>query len=95
MSSKIKSVWICSECGYESLKWNGQCPACGEWNTFSEEIKDTSKQTTMSYQKSGVYEKPILLNQIKNDDEKKPVVGMYFSLCSRGLCTGRSGIDAC
>lgn len=62
---KIKSVWICSECGYESLKWNGQCPACGEWNTFSEEIKDTSKQTTMSYQKSGVYEKPILLNQIK------------------------------
>ena len=31
----------------------------------------------------------------KKDDEKKPVVGMYFSLCGRGLCTGRSGIDAC
>lgn len=76
MSSKIKSVWICSECGYESLKWNGQCPACGEWNTFSEEIKDTSKQTTMSYQKSGVYEKPILLNQIKNDDESRYKTGL-------------------
>ena len=76
MSSKIKSVWICSDCGYESLKWNGQCPACGEWNTFSEEIKDTSKQTTMSYQKSGVYEKPILLNQIKNDDESRYKTGL-------------------
>ena len=76
MSSKIKSVWICSECGYESLKWNGQCPACGEWNSFSEEIKDTSKQTTMSYQKSGVYEKPILLNQIKNDDESRYKTGL-------------------
>lgn len=71
MSSKIKTVWVCAECGYESPKWNGQCPACGEWNTFNEEIKDTSKQAPKFYQKSGVYEKPILLNQIKNDDESR------------------------
>ena len=31
----------------------------------------------------------------KKGDEKKPVVGMYFSLCCRGLCARRSGIDAC
>lgn len=37
MASKIKSVYICSECGYESPKWYGKCPSCGEWNTMNEE----------------------------------------------------------
>ena len=41
--AKIKSVYICSECGYESPKWMGKCPSCGEWNTMNEEIRDTAK----------------------------------------------------
>ena len=40
--AKIKSVYICSECGHESPKWYGKCPSCGEWNTMNEEIKDTA-----------------------------------------------------
>lgn len=39
MIKKQKSVYICSQCGYESPKWYGKCPGCGEWNTFNEEIK--------------------------------------------------------
>ena len=39
MAGKAKSVYICSECGYESPKWFGCCPGCGEWNTMNEEIK--------------------------------------------------------
>lgn len=31
MAGKAKSVYICSECGYESPKWFGCCPGCGEW----------------------------------------------------------------
>ena len=76
MSSKIKSVWICSECGYESLKWNGQCPACGEWNTFNEEIKNVSKSTIKFSQKNGIYEKPVLLTQIINSDESRYKTGL-------------------
>ena len=34
--AKVKSVFICRECGYEATKWNGKCPACGEWNTLEE-----------------------------------------------------------
>lgn len=34
--AKLKQVYICSNCGYESSKWNGKCPNCGEWNTFEE-----------------------------------------------------------
>lgn len=42
MAGKAKSVYICSECGYESPKWFGCCPGCGEWNTMNEEIKRPS-----------------------------------------------------
>lgn len=38
MSGKTKSVYICSECGFESPKWYGKCPGCGQWNTMNEEI---------------------------------------------------------
>ena len=34
--AKLKQVYVCSSCGYESSKWNGRCPNCGEWNTFEE-----------------------------------------------------------
>ena len=36
--SKVKKAWFCSHCGAESTKWLGRCPACGEWNTYAEEI---------------------------------------------------------
>ncbi len=36
--AKQKSVYICSECGYESSKWYGKCPSCNEWNTLNEEV---------------------------------------------------------
>ena len=52
MASKIKSVYICAECGYESPKWYGKCPSCGEWNTMNEEIKDTSKQSATAKTRS-------------------------------------------
>ncbi len=39
MPPKAKTVYVCSECGYVSPKWNGQCPECGNWNTFVEEIQ--------------------------------------------------------
>ena len=49
MASKIKTVYICNQCGYESAKWFGQCPGCGEWNTMTEEVKSVSaKQSAVS-----------------------------------------------
>ena len=38
--AKIKSIFTCQKCGYESPKWLGKCPDCNEWNTFVEEVKD-------------------------------------------------------
>ena len=37
MAKKLATVFVCNECGYESSKWLGKCPACNNWNTFVEE----------------------------------------------------------
>ncbi|WP_100400572.1 DNA repair protein RadA [Bacillus sp. FJAT-44742] len=42
--AKIKTKFICQECGYESSKWMGRCPGCQNWNTMVEEIEDKKKQ---------------------------------------------------
>lgn len=46
--AKTKSVYICSQCGYESSKWNGKCPGCGEWNTFEETIQTSARNGSAS-----------------------------------------------
>ncbi len=35
---KTKNIYICSECGYQSVKWLGKCPGCNRWNTLQETI---------------------------------------------------------
>ncbi len=42
--AKIKIKYICSNCGYESLRWLGKCPECDSWNSFTEEIIEKSKR---------------------------------------------------
>ena len=41
MAKTNKTVFVCNECGYESSKWLGKCPACNSWNTFFEQKIDT------------------------------------------------------
>jgi DNA repair protein RadA/Sms len=42
--AKVKVKYICSNCGYESLRWLGKCPECEEWNSFTEEILENSRR---------------------------------------------------
>ena len=48
--AKVKTKYICQECGYETGKWLGRCPSCSNFSTFSEEIieKTSAKTTTIS-----------------------------------------------
>lgn len=43
--AKIKSKFVCQECGYETAKWLGKCPSCSEWNTFVEEFETKASDT--------------------------------------------------
>ncbi len=38
MASKTKTSYVCSQCGYESIKWYGKCPECGKWNSMEEQV---------------------------------------------------------
>lgn len=73
--AKVKSAFVCSECGYESPKWNGKCPSCGEWNTMNEEI--VSKQDNFTFaKKQSVYTKPVSIIEISTKDEHRYVTGI-------------------
>ena len=53
--SKTKSSFFCQQCGYESAKWLGKCPACQEWNSFVEEIKQpVTKQNSTPWKEENV-----------------------------------------
>lgn len=71
--AKLKSVYFCSQCGYESPKWMGKCPSCGEWSTFVEELvrKDvmSKQEDTRSFQ--SVRSEPQQLREIRADEEPR------------------------
>ena len=62
--AKAKSLYICSACGYESVKWYGCCPGCGEWNTMNEEILSQSVSTRSSNVKAA---SALKLDEIQSD----------------------------
>ncbi len=66
--AKVKSVYICSQCGYESPKWYGKCPSCGEWNTMNEEVKDYSKPEVSTH-RTASYAPPVGIRDISTADE--------------------------
>ena len=66
------TVFFCQECGYESSKWMGQCPACKEWNTFVEEVVDKKSAGTLAKQKATASEAKVLpLSQIEMTYDKR------------------------
>ncbi|MBE6314543.1 MAG: DNA repair protein RadA [Bacteroidales bacterium] len=71
MSNKVKNIFFCSNCGHESAKWLGKCPACGEWNTFVEEKVVVSKKLSIKGKQGGLVESssPIKISEIEINDE--------------------------
>ncbi len=68
MATKIKTVFFCQDCGYESSKWMGQCPGCKAWNTFVEETVKPVKTSGLS---SGTNVKPVSLSEIEIGHEER------------------------
>ncbi|HZJ75512.1 MAG TPA: DNA repair protein RadA [Clostridia bacterium] len=73
MAEKVKSIFICAECGYESAKWQGKCPSCEAWNSFTEEIiKPTSEKKAHTTAQSKLY----TLSTIDSDKEVRFSTGI-------------------
>ena len=100
--AKDKTMYVCSNCGYDSAKWLGKCPSCGEWSSFKE-IKVTNdsganaaKNAAMSIRRgsaslvataqSSTHNKPIKLRDISAKDE--PRINTYDHELNRVLGGG-------
>lgn len=69
--AKNKTVFVCNECGYESAKWLGKCPACNSWNTFFEQKIVESKNSSL---KSGIEKGKLNVPQKLNTYEAKETI---------------------
>jgi len=68
--AKRKTAYVCSECGADFSKWQGQCGACGEWNTLQEFTVSSSKSSarTSGYAgDAGALNKVVKLNEVSLD----------------------------
>lgn len=97
--AKVKSKWICQNCGYESAGYLGKCPQCSSWATFVEEVEASGQNK--SAQEFLNTEKPTLLKDIEIDDkvriktdisELDRVLGGGFIQGSLVLLAGDPGI---
>ena len=76
MAAKSKSVWYCSNCGNESPKWMGRCPACGEWNTMVEAPAEARKAAAQAGSAPGSARKPQRLKDIDFSSEPRISLGI-------------------
>ena len=73
MAKLAKTVFVCNECGYESVKWMGKCPACNSWNTFFEQ--KIEKFTEHGVKKIKEKNEPRALNSYKGQDVARTTTG--------------------
>lgn len=79
MAKKNATVFFCQECGYESSKWMGQCPACKKWNTFVEEKVNVTGSGMGGNSKITLFReaaKPVRIGSISMRDEERVNTGI-------------------
>lgn len=87
--AKLKTKWICQNCGYETAKYLGKCPDCGQWSTLVEEVFDASpvvKNTRTVLNDT----KPCLINEIEIDNSIRFTTGIeeFDRVLGGGLVQG-------
>jgi DNA repair protein RadA/Sms len=85
MKTKIK--YICSNCGYESLRWVGKCPECDSWNSFTEEIIETNKRKAVAY-KGKISVNKMSEISATEDERIKTTINEFDRVLGGGLMPG-------
>ncbi len=76
--AKNSYVYFCSECGYESSIWMGQCPGCKAWNSFIEEkvTSSTKGKSTKTGSYRDAEKSPYTLSEISTEEEERLQIGI-------------------
>ncbi|ACO85052.1 DNA repair protein RadA [Clostridium botulinum] len=71
--AKNKIVYICQQCGYESIKWLGKCPGCNSWNSMVEEEKQSTNKTIKNI---NIKSEPKIISTIKSSEYERLDTGI-------------------
>lgn len=74
--AKLKRAYFCSSCGYETPKWLGKCPACGEWNTITEHVVAKESSAVSSRLSSVPHVEPRKVQDIEEHTTVRVDVGI-------------------
>ena len=74
--AKLKRAYFCSSCGYETPKWLGKCPACGEWNTITEHVVAKESSSVSSRLSSVPHVEPRKVQDIEEHATVRVDVGI-------------------
>lgn len=69
--AKTKTVYFCKNCGYESVKWIGKCPACNQWNTFVEQSVAKNESNLVAEFADKKKKAPIIIGNINVTNEER------------------------
>lgn len=87
--AKTHSMYVCQNCGAESVKWIGRCPSCGEWNTYVEEriSKDKSRPGLVDVSRNAT---PKAIKDIESNNERRldTGIGEVNRILGGGIVTG-------
>ena len=88
--AKIKSKWVCQNCGYESAGYLGKCPECSSWGSFTEEVQSDTKLFNVSPQGITNDITPSLICDIKTGQEIRisTEIGEFDRILGGGLVQG-------
>ncbi|UCD67520.1 MAG: DNA repair protein RadA [Betaproteobacteria bacterium] len=86
--AKIKTIYACSECGGQTLKWQGQCPHCSAWNTLSETVAE--KAVSSRYQSLAQSSQLTHLKEVDTNEEPRLLteIGELDRVLGGGLVRG-------
>lgn len=86
--AKEKQVFFCKECGYESAKWQGQCPGCRAWNTFVEEKVTVGAQKRSSVRRDAAAPTSILKVTTADESRIKTNINELDRVLGGGIVKG-------
>lgn len=73
---KNKTIFCCQSCGYQSPKWMGKCPDCGEWDTFVEEASSARFSSKVKGDNAAALLKPVPMDSISFENEPRILTGI-------------------
>ena len=87
---KIKSLYVCQQCGYETPQWFGKCPSCSSWNSFVETVRESGNSNKLGSKNTHEHVQPRKLSEVKHIDvdRLKTGIGEFDRVIGGGIVPG-------